>query len=200
MTHSHRFCIFLFLFSVSQSVLPSALFADTKTQSSQGQTQLAPVTYAADTGDPAVELEKIRQDFNRVFQWAITKAGRGLDWAETQQGVFNPRMDLIEERERFLLKFDVPGVQKEKLDLKVTDKTLTVSGERQFEAQTTDPKTGAYQQERRFGNFERTLAIPENVRTDKISAKYDLGVLTVELPKIKPTIPEAEKTRKIQIN
>ena len=63
----------------------------------------------------------------------------------------------------------------------------------------SDKDGGVYQQERSFGRFERTLPIPENVKTEKISAKYDLGVLTIELPKINPTAPAPDTARKIQI-
>ena len=141
----------------------------------------------------------MRRDFNRLLQSGLAHAGRGMDWAQRQSGVFTPRMDWVEEKDRYVMKADIPGMDKSKLDVKVTDKSLTVAGERSEENEKSDKAGGIYQQERSFGRFERTLPIPDNVQKDKISAKYDLGVLTIELPKIKPTVPEEEQARKIQI-
>ena len=194
------FCAFiLFILASSGNV-----FADNKTSAPAGnsQTQNASVSFSdsdPDHWDPYPELEKMQHDFNRLFQSALQRAGRGIDWAQTQGGIFNPRMDLIEEKDRYVLKADIPGMDKNKLDLKVTDKSLTISGERAAEMEKSDKDKGVYQQERSFGRFQRTIPIPENVQQDKISAKYDLGVLTVELPKTNPTEPAPDNGKKIPI-
>ncbi len=182
----------------------SAAHADSKNSAAAPPSQNQPVSVSlgektADNGDPYAELEKLRRDFNRLFQQGLASAGRGLDWAQAQGGVFNPRMDLVEETDRYWVKVDLPGVSKEKLDVKVTDKTVTISGERSSEIENADKAGGVYQRERSFGRFERTIPIPDNVQKDKITAKYDLGVLSIDLPKINPTAPEAGSGRKIQI-
>ena len=194
-----NFVYCLFLFMLIKSCIS---FADNKNSSvttTNFQSSNSSQTASRENGDPYTEIEKLRRDFNRVLQQGVASASRGIDWAQNQNGVLNPRMDLVEEKDRYWVKVDLPGMQKDKLDVKVTDKSITVKGERTSEIQKTDKENGVYQQERSFGSFERTIPIPENVDTDKISAKYDLGVLTLDLPKIKPTTPAPDNSRKIQI-
>lgn len=186
-THFLLFSSFLFLLSAQG-------FADNKTSASGTNTQTTQENW-----DPYPELERMRQDFNRLLQLGMSQAGRGLEWAQSQSGVFNPRMDMVEETDRYVVKADIPGMDKSKLDVKVTDTSLTITGERSLENEKTDKDAGIYQQERSFGRFERNLPLPENVQTDEISAKYDLGVLTIELPKITPAAPAPENARKIPV-
>ena len=196
--------MFKLCFYLSAAILLTRFnaYADNKTSAAPSANQNAPASFgdsAPDNRDLYGELERMRRDFDRLLQVGMSQAGRGLDWAQNRSGVYNPRMDLVEEKDRYVIKADIPGMDKSKLDVKVTDKSLTIAGERPIEKEKTDTKAGIYQQERNFGHFERTLPIPENVQKDKISAKYDLGVLTIELPKINPSIPEADNARKIQI-
>ena len=192
------FCLF---FLLTGSIIS---YADTKASTPAAATQNAPLSFgngdsAQEKGEPYAELERMRRDLNRLLQAGLAQAGRGIDWAQTQGGVFSPRMDLVEEKDRYVMKADIPGMDKNKLDVQVVEKTLTIAGERSVEKEKTDKDTGIYQQERSFGRFQRTVSIPDNVQKDKISAKYDLGVLTIELPKIKPSLPEPTPGRKIPI-
>ena len=92
-------------------------------------------------------------------------------------------------------------MDKSKLDVKILDNSLTVAGERATDIQTGKKASSGeiYRQERSFGRFERAVPLPNNVNKDKISAKYDAGVLTIELPKLAPTPPQAEQGKKIQV-
>ena len=192
-----NFAVFILCLLASSGLV----YADNKSAAtaSSAQGSGASGVSGQENWDPYAEMEKIRKDFNRVLQKGLTHAGRGLDWAQSQSGEFDPRLDQIEEKSRYVIKVDLPGVQKDKLDVKVTDKNIIVAGERVSEIAKTDKDTGVYRQERSFGRFERSLPIPDNVKADQISAKYDLGVLTIELPKIKPSEPAADNARKIQI-
>ena len=192
----------IFFYLVSFFLLTFPLYAADKNASSGTAVQSAPVSFGdadQDNAEPYAELEKMSRDLNRILQAGLAQAGRSIDWAQSRGGVFNPRLDMIEEKGRYLLKADVPGIDKNKLDLQVTDKTLTIAGERSIEEKTEDAQTGVYRQERSFGHFQRTIQLPDNVQKDKISAKYDLGVLTIELPKITPSTPAPNRSRKIQV-
>jgi HSP20 family protein len=68
------------------------------------------------------------------------------------------------------------------LDVRVEDNHLHIKGERKFENE--EKKDNYHRVERRYGAFQRTFALPDNVASDKIEAKYDKGVLKVHLPKV----------------
>ena len=186
-------------FKISNAVfylLPFFLLTGSVLSYADSKNSAAP---ASPIADPYAELEKMRRDLNRFLQNGLEQAGKGIDWAQNRGGAFSPRLDLVEETNRYVMKADIPGMDKSKLDVQVVDKTLTIAGERNIEKEKTDKDSGIYQQERSFGTFQRTVTLPDNVQKDKISAKYDLGVLTIELPKIKPSAPETPPGRKIPV-
>jgi HSP20 family protein len=105
-----------------------------------------------------------------------------------------PAMGLEETDESLRLSFEVPGVKPEDLSVTFENGLLTVSGEKKFERETGGEKAGNWGFERRYGRFERTVALPQSVDPDKVTATCDHGVLTIELPKTAEARP-----RKIEI-
>jgi HSP20 family protein len=103
-----------------------------------------------------------------------------------------PSMDLVETEEHFVLRADLPGLSEEDVSIELEDNVLTVSGERKAEHE--EKKEGFYRVERSFGQFRRSLTLPEGVDADKIAATFDKGVLEVRIPK-----PEERKPRKVAI-
>lgn len=103
-----------------------------------------------------------------------------------------PACDIAETDDHFILTFDAPGVKKEDINIEVTGRTLTVSGERKREEQAQ--KGSSYRLERSFGTFSRSFELPEGTNTEAVEAGYEHGVLKVTVPKA-----ELGKTRKIQI-
>ncbi|KAG7090449.1 hypothetical protein E1B28_009565 [Marasmius oreades] len=94
-----------------------------------------------------------------------------------------PRMDLHEDKEKNVVTatFELPGLQKEDVQLDVHDGRLTVSGETKI---SEDHEQGGYAvRERRFGKFSRTLQLPVGVKEEEIKASLEHGVLTVTFPK-----------------
>ncbi|KAG7090448.1 hypothetical protein E1B28_009565 [Marasmius oreades] len=93
------------------------------------------------------------------------------------------RMDLHEDKEKNVVTatFELPGLQKEDVQLDVHDGRLTVSGETKI---SEDHEQGGYAvRERRFGKFSRTLQLPVGVKEEEIKASLEHGVLTVTFPK-----------------
>jgi HSP20 family protein len=86
----------------------------------------------------------------------------------------------------------VPGVNPDELDITVHQDTLTLRGKRDPEPQ--DDNTIVHRQERPLGPFTRTIVLPFRVDVDKVSARFDRGLLTLELPR-----PEADKPHHIKI-
>jgi HSP20 family protein len=91
----------------------------------------------------------------------------------------------------------VPGVNPDELDITVHQDTVTLRGKRDPEppdADAPDTETIVHRQERPLGPFTRTIVLPFRVDADKVSARFDRGLLTLELPR-----PEADKPHQIKI-
>ncbi|MDF3313309.1 Hsp20/alpha crystallin family protein [Rhodococcus sp. NPDC057014] len=100
-------------------------------------------------------------------------------------------MDAWREDDRFVVEFDLPGVQVESIDLDVERDTVTVRAQRPG----LDDKQEMVASERPRGVFSRQLFLGENLDPDKIEASYDAGVLRLTIP-----IAEKAKPRKIEIS
>lgn len=114
---------------------------------------------------------------------------------ETGGVAFAPEVDIEETEKHYLLSFDLPGLSEKDLTLTVTDRQLTVSGERKREFESKDKKS--HRVERSFGRFERTFTLPETVNSEQIEAKFKDGVLEVQIPKMEKAVP---KTVNIKVN
>jgi HSP20 family protein len=101
-------------------------------------------------------------------------------------------MDLVETDEHFVLRADLPGLTEADVSIELEDNVLTVAGERKAEHE--EKQEGFYRMERSFGQFRRSLTLPEGVDADKIAATFDKGVLEVRIPK-----PEERKPRRVAI-
>lgn len=89
-------------------------------------------------------------------------------------------VDLIDDKDKYLLKVDVPGVSEKDISVKLNDNILTIECERKYEKE--DNKNGIVK-ERYYGQFKRSLRLPDHIKHDKIDAKLKDGVLTITLPK-----------------
>ncbi len=96
-------------------------------------------------------------------------------------GNFVPAVDVYEDAQKLQLRLEVPGIKQEDLDIRVENQTLTVKGERRFQAD--EKEENFHRIERRYGSFVRTFTLPQTVDTEQVKADYEHGVLTVSLPK-----------------
>ena len=106
---------------------------------------------------------------------------------------FVPPVDIYEDNQKVVLKIEVPGINQKDLDVRVENHTLTVKGERKFEAE--EKEQNFHRIERRYGSFYRAFTLPSTVDTEHVSANYESGVLKLELTKK----PEAQP-KQIKIN
>jgi HSP20 family protein len=106
---------------------------------------------------------------------------------------FVPAVDIYEDAQKVVLKLEVPGIDQKDLDIRVENHTLTVKGERKFEAE--EKEQNFHRIERRYGSFSRAFTLPLTVDTDSVQANYNAGVLKLELTKK----PEAQP-KQIKIN
>lgn len=137
--------------------------------------------------DPFRELEDVSDRLNRIF-------GRGLpsraadkdamiafDWA--------PSVDISETNEEFVIKAELPGINKDDVKVAVEDGIVRIQGERKHEKEEKDKKF--HRIERSYGSFLRTFSLPMNVDEAKIQAQFKDGLLTVRLPKSPTAKPKA---------
>jgi len=92
-----------------------------------------------------------------------------------------PAVDIIEEKDRFVLRADVPGVKTEDIEVAMDNGILSVSGERHAIAPTDD--SGVQRIERATGRFLRRFTLPDTANAESISAKSRNGILEVVIPK-----------------
>jgi HSP20 family protein len=104
-----------------------------------------------------------------------------------------PAVDIYSNGDHELvLKAELPDMKEEEIDLTVEDNTLTLRGERKFDAEVTEDQF--HRIERSYGSFARTFALPPTVDAGKVSAQYKAGVLTVRLP-----LREEAKPKQIKV-
>jgi HSP20 family protein len=141
--------------------------------------------------DPARELDLLQGDMNRLFDTFFQGRGVGTP-ANGATRRWIPPMDLAETDDEFVLRADLPGLDKDDLEIEVKDRVLTISGER--EAEHEDRSQGFHRVERSFGRFSRSLDLPEGIEAGAVTAEFDRGVLEVRIPK-----PEDRQPTKVRI-
>lgn len=136
------------------------------------------------------ELKPFRQNWNPSELWEkeVEKIFNGM---QLNQQTFTPACEVRDEDKSYFVGLDIPGLQKEDLDIEVKDNHLYISGERK----SASEKTNVLRSERRYGKFSRTFTLPQNVKTEGIQATFENGVLEVVIPK-----EEKSQPRKIQIS
>jgi HSP20 family protein len=150
-------------------------------------------------------LLNLRREIDRLFDdfhfgpWHRPLARSLFDvepfWRGTMGFGAVPAVDIAEKDKGYEITAELPGMEESDIDVKYADGVLTIKGEKKEEKE--EKKKDYYLSERRYGSFQRSFQVPENVAADKIDAKFANGVLTVRLPKS----AEAQKNeKKIAIN
>lgn len=103
-----------------------------------------------------------------------------------------PPLEVTENDNEFRVKMEIPGIDQKDLSITLTDGVLSVKGEKKSEQESKNDL--CYCSEVSYGSFERAVAVPSNVDGDKVSAKYENGVLSIVLPK-----REEAKPKKVEI-
>ncbi|WP_027054318.1 Hsp20/alpha crystallin family protein [Mesorhizobium erdmanii] len=139
------------------------------------------------------EVDRLFDDFHPFdFRLPSTRSlfGRDLPALRSDAWSVAPAMDLVEKSNGFEITAELPGIDEKNVDIKLTNRVLTIKGEKNEEKE--EKEKDYYLSERRYGSFQRSFQLPEGVDADKIDASFTKGVLTVKLPKT----PEAQKAEK----
>ncbi|KTC84787.1 Hsp20/alpha crystallin family protein [Legionella drozanskii] len=110
-----------------------------------------------------------------------------------ETGTWVPLVDIKEEKERFLVIADIPGVRKEEVDISLEQHVLTIKGVRHLDKM--EHQNGYSRRERAQGQFYRRFSLPQTADDAKITARYAHGVLEISIPK-----KEAAAQKKIEIS
>lgn len=137
--------------------------------------------------DPFDDLERM---FDRMTTVRDGRApvGRG-DW-EPFAGGQELAVDLLDTDDAYVVTVDVPGFDRNELDLRVSDRTLRIDGER--EESTDEAEENYLRRERRRASIRRSIGLPAPVKPDDVTAKLHNGILTIVVPKAEP-VPESRR-------
>jgi HSP20 family protein len=140
--------------------------------------------------DPFGEMLSLRDAMNRLFEESFVRPSLAATQAPGRMGL---PIDLRESEEQYVLEAALPGVKPEDIDVSVQGNQLRIQGELK---QGEDKQGERYHyRERRYGQFQRTIALPSNVKADQVACEFQGGLLTVTLPKA-----EEARPRRIQIS
>ena len=148
------------------------------------------------TRDPMLDLlHQLEHRMGRTFNGEPLRAS---EWPvpEAATTAWLPLVDIFEEPDVIRLVAEVPGVKPEDVKISVEANLLTIKGTKEQVAEEKAEKVHRY--ERTYGAFERTFRLSASIDPKKIKATYDLGVLTITLPKAetaKPHLIEVEVTQ-----
>jgi HSP20 family protein len=128
------------------------------------------------------EMDRLMEDFFGRFE--TQPLARRVE-------TFTPHMDVVDSEKEIKVSAELPGMDEKDIEVSITREALTIRGEKKEEKE--EQGKDYYRSERSFGSFTRTIPLPVDIETEKATASFKKGVLTVKLPKTKQTIEETKK-------
>ena len=137
---------------------------------------------------PFKDLPALREEMNKLWNCFFGEKAFlepfGKGWV--------PSLDVSETKENVVVKAEVPGMAGKDIDISLSGGVLTIKGEKKQEKEEKDENY--HFTERIYGAFSRSVQLPQEVQTDKVTASYKNGVLTITLPK-----SEEAKAKEVKI-
>ena len=135
------------------------------------------------------EMDRMMDDFfgRRMRPWLPERWLRGGDTEIT-----TPAVDVYEEKDEIVVKAELPGMEKNDIEVNISDSELTLKGEKKKEEKIEEEDY--FRCERSYGSFVRSVELPTGVQADKVKASFKNGILEVRLPKT-----EEAKTKEIKV-
>lgn len=139
-------------------------------------------------------FDDMRRELDRVFENFLptTKTSNG-DSESSRSAVWSPRVDVAETDEAYQVRMDLPGIDKDNLEINYHEGRLAVSGERSMKK--NEEGTSFSRIERSYGRFYRSFSLPQAADPENIEATHENGVLSIRIPKT----PES-KPRRIDVS
>lgn len=139
--------------------------------------------------EKAGDLANIQNEINRLFN---TSLSRWFDTDNLLESAWSPAIDVKESKDDVVIVADIPGVNKEDIEVSVHGDILTIKGEKKQETQ--EKGKDFIHTERFYGSFSKSISLPCETDISKADTNYKDGVLKIVLPK-----KEEAKTKQIQI-
>ena len=137
-------------------------------------------------------LQTFREMENEMDRW-FHQNSFAQDWPDEYEGFdFVPACNIKENEKEYVLEFDIPGIRKDDVKIKIENNRLMVSGARKEKKEEKDAKH--FLSETYYGSFSRSFSLPAAVNEDKVDAHYEDGVLKVKVPKL-----EVSKAKEIKV-
>ena len=138
------------------------------------------------TANPFQDLLTLRDRMNRLFEESLGKFSSVGD--QPPSGYWSPPVDIFEDYERVVFRVDLPGIQRDDVEVNVEDGNLVLRGERKLNPDIR--RENIQLLERSFGPFRRSFRLPPGVDTEKVHAEIRDGVLTLTLVKRPESRPQ----------
>ncbi|HSR66393.1 MAG TPA: Hsp20/alpha crystallin family protein [Acidobacteriota bacterium] len=145
--------------------------------------------------DPFQELKQLQQRMKQILEQSVQSGPSAEESsAPSSERAWTPVVDILETAEEFVVKAELPEVQREDVKLQLTGNVLTLSGQRRRQPRA-EGEVVHHQRERAWGRFIRHFNLPGHLDSDTISALLRDGVLTIRLAKQRELSP-----RRIEIS
>jgi HSP20 family protein len=144
-------------------------------------------------GSPWQMMRRMQEDMDRVFGQFLS--GQGDQGNTANRTSWAPSVDVSETDREWCIEAELPGVNKDQIEVHVQNHQLIVRAEmrdQQEQQPDGDPRRYHYR-ERRYGYFQRVFPLPESITEDDISCEFRNGVLTVHVPKREPSQPQGRR-------
>jgi HSP20 family protein len=130
---------------------------------------------------------------NRMVEHALGRHSQGQGAAMGTTPAWAPALDISERKDAYLVTVELPGVKADDVQVTLEDGLLTIQGERQFTAESTEQQF--HRVERRYGTFRRSITLPAHVMADAVEASVEDGVLQIMVPKAEEAKPKRIEIR-----
>jgi HSP20 family protein len=142
--------------------------------------------------DPFQDLRSAQDEMAQMSPTLAQALGLHTQQASGRTSAWAPALDISERKDAYLVTVELPGCKPEDLDITMEDGLLTIQGERQFTAESSEQQF--HRVERRYGSFRRSITLPAHVMAEGIQASFEDGVLQILVPKA-----EEAKPKRIQV-
>jgi HSP20 family protein len=150
-----------------------------KTKAKKKKTRaLVPRRAASELSRPESDVDRMFEDFLGHRRWPFWPERW---WPTAGMRITTPAVDLYEEKDDIVVKAELPGMERDNIEVNLSGKRLTIKGEKKQEQEVK--KEGYYRSERSYGSFARSLELPREVQADKVKAAFKSGILEIRLPK-----------------
>jgi HSP20 family protein len=137
------------------------------------------------SASPFALMRRMTEEMDRVFG----EFGFGQGQAGSGTGAWAPAIEVAQRGGNYLVHAELPGLKPEDVKVEVTDDALVIQGERKWEQEAN--QGGVQRSERHYGQFYRSIPLPEGVNAEQVRAKFQNGVLEVTVP-----LPQTQSNRR----